>query len=772
MNTIADYIKKVCLVILVGTIYILHFSAPSRAITVGELLGFWNDRYGSSDFDEFIPRSAFPSLTMEKLAKAEPDGCYYDIGDSANTFDPNIDPETCYASFGNGDGESSQSLPGWLKVNQAYVWGLTKVGDNIWFGTMSNTHCLVMGSYLGETDPIETSSYVCEFGANHFSELLPDAIGDWRPPRIFVYDIVTGELEEKSQDIRTRSPNLMTTLGIRSAGSLNDVVILGGPALASGGVNLFAFNGATGDFLGATILENYSNIRKWLVVNGVLYTAVGGSEGGAVLKWTGNADDPFDTDGDTNGFTVVGTLDSAGVELALHEDRIFVTTWPSFTPGEDVSLAGLFMSPVVPPDGLPDSDDEWEKVWQVDEYEPDPLTAATYGSGALASYGGYLYWGTMHVPLFSLVVHNGFYSQLPGGYPAIDDATTKALLGTYRPITIFRGRNFGAFDRESEENPADIDLLYGFNEMPVFIYSPATSSFSWEIMPNNMGGAVPLYGEAGFDNFFNNYTWTMAVFNGQLFVGTMDFSYLLSENFMPDYDLPLDPGADLMRFPSSDSSAIAESITGVGNNSNYGVRTIIADDALYLGMANPMNLLTDQNDDLPEGGWELLKLDVRNIDAGGEGGGGGGGIFGDIIKGSVIGYHLDGFSSNGVQIYMPVTRGFKALKGAQEYVRGFAPDLAEFVRECFDFFERKADANKDGLLYNIGTHVFPVLGRIAEESLELLGEEKFIDEAYSDTTISVENFKDLERKGLAVAPKIVKEILEANQKVNLTEVVY
>jgi hypothetical protein len=25
-------------------------------------------------------------------------------------------------------------------------------------------------------------------------------------------------------------------------------------------------------------------------------------------------------------------------------------------------------------------------------------------------------------------------------------------------------------------------------------------------------------------------------------------------------------------------------------------------------MANPMNLLTDPNDDLPEGGWELIEL--------------------------------------------------------------------------------------------------------------------------------------------------------------------
>jgi hypothetical protein len=35
---------------------------------------------------------------------------------------------------------------------------------------------------------------------------------------------------------------------------------------------------------------------------------------------------------------------------------------------------------------------------------------------------------------------------------------------------------------------------------------------------------------------------------------------------------------------------------------------MIADEALYLGMANPMNLLTDEGDELPEGGWELLRL--------------------------------------------------------------------------------------------------------------------------------------------------------------------
>jgi hypothetical protein len=132
--------------------------------------------------------------------------------------------------------------------------------------------------------------------------------------------------------------------------------------------------------------------------------------------------------------------------------------------------------------------------------------------------------------------------------------------------------------------------------------------------------ADPMWGAAGFGNFYNNYTWTMRPYEGQLFVGTMDYSYLLEEGLPlllyllglpPDTPVPLPDavhGADLYRFPDAASPALAESLNGVDNASTYGIRTMISDDALYLGMANPMNLLTDPLDDLPEGGWELLRL--------------------------------------------------------------------------------------------------------------------------------------------------------------------
>jgi hypothetical protein len=68
-------------------------------------------------------------------------------------------------------------------------------------------------------------------------------------------------------------------------------------------------------------------------------------------------------------------------------------------------------------------------------------------------------------------------------------------------------------------------------------------------------------------------------------------------------------GADLIRF--SDDDVRAESVDGLGNNRNYGVRNMVTDgERLWIGTANPMNLD-------PKGGWERLQLTPS--DKGGEG---------------------------------------------------------------------------------------------------------------------------------------------------------
>jgi hypothetical protein len=201
------------------------------------------------------------------------------------------------------------------------------------------------------------------------------------------------------------------------------------------------------------------------------------------------------------------------------------------------------------------------------------------------------------------------------GTPQDEQARKDVYKNTNRVISIFRGRDFAA--------GRQIQLLCGEASLPVYI--PVLGV--WTMRPNNMGEGAgePLYGPSGFGNPFNNYTWTMAAYDGQLFVGTMDHSYL---NFL-GYEgwsqagertpRPSDFGADLYRFPSSHEPAVPESLNGVGNFTNYGIRTMVSDDALYIGTANPMNRLTDPNDDLPEGGWELLRLRSRRGTFPGEG---------------------------------------------------------------------------------------------------------------------------------------------------------
>jgi hypothetical protein len=217
----------------------------------------------------------------------------------------------------------------------------------------------------------------------------------------------------------------------------------------------------------------------------------------------------------------------------------------------------------------------------------------------------------MHVPFTAAIGHFNVY-----GTPSTRLGVLTAILSSHRAISIFRARDLGT-------PQAEIELLYGEKRLPVYVYNPDSGNGVWLPLLNNMG-TDPLWGGSGFDNFYNNYTWTTAVYDGQLFIGTMDWSYLfnkglslLLENIfgtpeIPDvgveFPLPAAAGADLMKIESSVGPAYPESLDGIGNFSNYGIRTMLSADALYLGTANPMNLMTALDDDLPEGGWELLRL--------------------------------------------------------------------------------------------------------------------------------------------------------------------
>jgi hypothetical protein len=281
------------------------------------------------------------------------------------------------------------------------------------------------------------------------------------------------------------------------------------------------------------------------------------------------------------------------------------------------------------------------------------LIAASYGGGALASFDGQLTWGTMHVPGVATVLQLRTWANY---YNTLDPEQANlqrflALLGTQRAIAIF-----SATGLEANEQPSSIRLLYGQAILPAF--NP--DSKEWQLVPNN-SGSTPQLGLSGFNNPFNNYTWTMAVSGGGLFVGTMDWSYLLEQGFLTELDLELptttaqldgwleqirnssseaaemldshrdylsvirqslgdarnpifNPGADLMRFSNLNTPAKTISNDGLGNYLNYGFRTMIGHaDSLFIGTANPMNLMTSITDGLPDGGWELLKLVAERI---------------------------------------------------------------------------------------------------------------------------------------------------------------
>ncbi|WP_426513300.1 hypothetical protein ACPPVO_23365 [Dactylosporangium sp. McL0621] len=530
----------------------------------------------------------------ELLAKAQPDECFAGIGQPYPAGPPCKD--------------------GKPKVNQSYVWGLTKTGDRVWFGTGANVQCLTLGTSLSQTTPTQNDDYVCEYGSSQMSKKagslggsvgdLAAGLGDWRAPKVYLYQTSSRKLTDKTGDITkaSRADNLRinTTVGIRAAGSNNGVVLLGGPGLL--GSNLFAFDSDSGRYLGSTSLNAYGNIRHFVVADGALYVGVGlgpeGQGGGAVLRFTGDKSNPFK-------YTVVANLPAQVADLAVHQGRIFVTTWPSAGGYTKSTAAGVWMSARLA-DGKPgltkDDANTWKQVWNVYQYEPDPIVARTYGLGSLASYGGYLYWGTMHVPLQATAAMVKQYK------PANDQQGALAVKNTQRTVSIFRA---GSFDKSRPS----VDLLYGASQLPTYDPKANSGSGAWKLAST---GYQPKYGAAGFGNAYNTYTWSMVVTGGSLYVGTMDWGYI--SKYSPPAALggvraamgtpdPKSYGGDLWAFDSPQGPAKPVNTTGLGNYLSYGVRNMVADgSAIYLGMANPMNLRTDKGDNVPEGGWELVRL--------------------------------------------------------------------------------------------------------------------------------------------------------------------
>ena len=139
------------------------------------------------------------------------------------------------------------------------------------------------------------------------------------------------------------------------------------------------------------------------------------------------------------------------------------------------------------------------------------------------------------------------------------------------------------------------------------------------MLKNNLLNQVATMGPAGFGNPNNVYTWSMATCRSNLYVGTYNTGMpntkaaLLQLLANPTGPAACSYGGDLYRLSSSLASRfVPVTSNGMGDVVTYGFRTMVTDsNTVYIGTANPRNLLANPTNGLPWGGWELLALTHR-----------------------------------------------------------------------------------------------------------------------------------------------------------------
>lgn len=566
---------------------------------------------------------------VEKVASAEPDECFNGLGervDPTSTDPPFTCPNTGVPFH------PDYALP---YTPQTYVWSLTQYGNSLWFGTGANVLCTTQGAFYSEVEVDASGSSICEFGESPVRDPahdpyypnLPEEFGDWRVPKIYQYDLDTGQLIDRTP---YSDPNLYIykCLGLRSAGSHDGVVFLAGSSFNQG-VVMFAYNATTGDLIGSHAFPGYRTIRKWKVIQGQLYAGVGTTVAapswgsGRVLRWVGSVSEPFN-------FVEVGNLPY----INENEEPVYgglVRELAEYIDGTGqsriaVTAYGVWLSPPIPPEGLTNAAfGNWMRIWSPEQYEPDYVTRQTYAGGGIEFLNGWLYFMTMHMPGNAADVHENCYLPplvnypFPPEYcfgdqnfierPAVRSATARAT-------TLWRVKN--------AESPGtrQTQLLHGEEYLPQYqegIY-PSSSLDPSDAFPLVATGYTPLLGSSGFSNDCNNYGWVMQAVGNHLFAGTMDYCTLNNVSSMSS-------GADLWRIPGTAGdvplAAVPETTNAfkdfntpgspdIYHYSPYGFRTLIesADGSkLYAGMATGVNVGA-----VGDGaGWQLLQLDLDTV---------------------------------------------------------------------------------------------------------------------------------------------------------------
>ena len=612
--------RYIILIVLVIAVILISQLNITRSIkTTFQLKKYWQENYtmvppGNSGKIEF---------TTKLISSAPTDECFFSVGNPDNYYSPTgVDCDECTEKGGK------------LKANQSYIWSMTKAKGNLFYGTVSNYLCQAM-MYYERYDSIHNDCRACEWEASKIgmSYTNNDFYGDYRPPLMFAY-------KPDSKVVVDITPfqdeNLSKTLGIRAAGSCKNLVLMAGPGMGDEpgklkSVFIYVFRADNFEYLGSYLLDDFlkeefsltpDNVRRCVTINDVLYIGLSakndeGKEIGIILRWDANPEDPFT-------FRLVGKSPYPFADLCEHNNRIYAQSWPSLDKEIEKQenptiqwVSSVIMSPIISPVGLTENDAEnWKKVWDYSEYDPDELTSMGYIGGAMVSFNGYLYFGNFHFPMANLHL---FKLQR-------DSASTikllNAALATHRANAVFRCADF------SIDKP-EVDLVCGMEKLPAW----NNEKEKWEIVPNKLG-KKPLSGQMGMWNPFNHYTWSMEVHNDMLFIGSKSFfrtvpsmasgmgnrvtkilqKQIDKAGFPKESYTKVDSiycpaewlGGDLFALTKTSNELIPVTTTGFDNPFNYGMRNLISiGDCLYAGTANPYNLAEN-------GGYELYQVKIQN----------------------------------------------------------------------------------------------------------------------------------------------------------------
>jgi hypothetical protein len=505
------------------------------------------------------------------------------------------------------------------KYNQTYTLGSATSGKYMYFSTAANGMCnAAIGGYFPKISAWANDDVVCEGNQGWSSRHLGFKLwGDLRRTEVFRVNSDTDQVENVTPS-GADAPILDRVFGLRGQGAIDDVVLFGSPVLNAtgngyGGLGMVAFEGSTGKFLGQTILPEYFNIRRGNVIDGDLYFGVrlagaGAGGGGGVIKWAGSKSDPFKFE------VVANNLPSEPGYITGYDHHIITSgfTAPSMT--NPSPMAEIYMSPTIPAGGLTEETADpsnWKSIFKMSDYDPDPVISGAVNFGDLIEFDGKLVFSTYIMGGLETLRINKAY-----GEPTDDIGRLTNAINAERATAVLEMSDVGKPNQK-------VRLLYGDTTLPV--YNAATKR--WENRPNNLR-QVAKFGQAGFGNRTNFYSWMWEIYKGSLYMSTFDASSMVTgaSDVLPDA-LNLSPetvellkpvinllhqvtgGGDVWRFDSLNTPAVPETLDAYGNKNTHGASrswgAFPEKNKLYAASATWANL---NNTTGGRGGWQLNVL--------------------------------------------------------------------------------------------------------------------------------------------------------------------